>query len=140
KFKLILDFVGGNELLNNYNELLLINNNGNDVLLSKYITTVGDEKANYKKDKYNTNGSIIPKESFYKMYYKFDYEKFELNLNPNKVEENRKILEMGLNLIEQNLIKVVIDSVHNWKNISEALDRVALQHTQGKVVVNVDDF
>ena len=82
----------------------------------------------------------MPREAFYRMYYKFEYEKFVIDLSNTKLEENKRSLEMGLSMLEQDQVKVFVDSVYSWCNVSQALDRVALQHSQGKVVVSVEEF
>ncbi|CEP60261.1 uncharacterized protein LALA0_S01e06656g [Lachancea lanzarotensis] len=133
KFTVILDFIGGYQLLSHTDALLAKN--------GAYVTTVGDYRANYSKDVYNAwdNPSANGRKIFGKLLWAFDYTHFHFDPNAKYVSRN-DWAEKCAELVESEVVKCIIDKVYDWKQFEDALDYLKKGHSHGKVVLDVEKF
>lgn len=132
-FNLVLDFVGGYSIIEHSKSILSKN--------ATYVTTVGDYKANYKRDVFNSWGtaSSNARKLFGKMLWSLDYQMFYFDPNnknafndwPSKCHE----------LVENELIKYIpIDRTYDWKDVEKAFNYLKSGHCHGKVILNIEKF
>ncbi|KAK9316844.1 GroES-like protein [Lipomyces starkeyi] len=95
-----------------------------------YVTTVGD------KD-HPDGASFLSSSSFGKTLVgairgpRYKVEGVASNLNT---------LKLGIELFEQGLLKIVVDSVISWDKYQEALDKLQTGGAHGKIVIKIDEF
>ncbi|KAH3687802.1 hypothetical protein WICPIJ_001210 [Wickerhamomyces pijperi] len=133
KFDLIVDCVGGYNVLGKVNKYLKYPNEG-----GKYITTVGDVKSNYHKDIYNQwNSAYVNTRAMFGGTFGFgvNYTKFEFDRKPDNTW-----LQLGAELLGNGEITNVIDTIYNWKDFKVAASKLQAGHAHGKIVLQVDDF
>jgi NADPH:quinone reductase-like Zn-dependent oxidoreductase len=132
KFDLIIDCVGGYDLIYNANSYLKASSKG-----GQYISTVGDAKSNYAKDIYNDWNSVsMNARSFLGGAWGVNYSKFQFDIRP----KNDEWLKDGVDMLESGEIDVFIEKIYNWKHHVEALNRLRTGHCHGKIVLNVEQF
>ncbi|CAR22077.1 Ast1p [Lachancea thermotolerans CBS 6340] len=132
KFNLILDFVGGYQLVSHSSSLLKKN--------GAYVTTVGDYRANYAKDVFNSwdNPSANVRKVFGRILWTFDYTHFYFDPNAKYAKNDwpAKCAE----LVESEVVKCVVDKVYDWKDFTQALDYLKQGHCHGKVILDIEKF
>ncbi|SCU89205.1 LAMI_0D12750g1_1 [Lachancea mirantina] len=133
KFNLILDFVGGYQLINHSATLLAKN--------GAYVTTVGDYVHDYKKDIFNAwnNPSANARKMFGRLLWTFDYSHFYFDPNAKYASGNDWVNKCA-ELVENEVVKCVIDKVYDWKQFSDALAYLRAGHAHGKVILKVEKF
>ncbi|SCU83767.1 LAFA_0D05644g1_1 [Lachancea sp. 'fantastica'] len=133
KFSVILDFIGGYQLLSHTDALLAKN--------GAYVTTVGDYRANYSKDVFNAwdNPSANARKIFGKLLWTFDYTHFQFDPNAKYVGKN-DWAEKCAELVESEVVKCIVDKMYDWKQYEDALDYLKKGHCHGKVVLEVERF
>ena len=139
KYDLVLDFVGGYDLIENSNKIMNKN--------AEYITTVGDYKFNYRKDVYAFNNlqknnlEMFGRSLWSKMSWDFQYTHFQfdpaLKYNTSYYNDWKTHVRDMLN---HQTVKVVIDKVYDWKDYTDALNYLRAGHAHGKVVLKVEVF
>ncbi|CAR26169.1 ZYRO0B03366p [Zygosaccharomyces rouxii] len=133
KYDIILDFVGGYDVLAHSNSL--IHKGG------YYVTTVGDYVANYKEDVYNSvdNPSANMRKAFGSVLWLYNYMHFQFDPS---VSASKKSNWMGKcnELLERKTIKVIIDKTYDWKKHTEAISYMNTQRAQGKIILKVEKF
>lgn len=133
KFDLIVDCVGGYTIMSKVNKYLKSANEG-----GQYISTVGDQKADYSKDLYNQwNSALVNSRAIFGGTFGFgvNYTKFELDMKPDNTW-----LQLGTELLDTGDITNVIDSIYSWKDYKVAASKLQAGHAHGKIVLQVDDF
>lgn len=133
KFDIIIDFIGGSELLNHSSNLITPD--------GAYITTVGDKVANYKKDVYHYWNNPITgvKNIFNKILWAFNYEEFHYDASLKTSLKNDWVNKC-LDMLESGQLKVLVDRVYDWRNHSEAFEYLGKKHAHGKVILKVENF
>lgn len=133
KFDVILDYVGGYQLISHTDSLL--------AKYGAYTTTVGDYRANYKQDIYNSwdNPSANARKMFGKLLWTFDYSHFYFDPNAKYASKNDWVNKCA-ELVENEVIKCIVDKVFDWKEHEEALSFLRTGHAHGKVILNVEKF
>ncbi|GAV52148.1 hypothetical protein ZYGR_0AG01390 [Zygosaccharomyces rouxii] len=133
KYDIILDFVGGYDVLAHSNSL--IHSGGN------YVTTVGDYVANYKEDVYNSadNPSANMRKAFGSMFWLYNYTHFQFDPSASTSKKNNWMGKCN-ELLESKTIKVVVDKTYDWKKYEEALSYMLTQRAQGKIILKVEKF
>jgi len=131
KFNLIIDCIGGYKLLEKINDYLIKG--------GSYITTVGDYKHDYKNDVYNSwKNPAMNARSIFGSMWSMQYFPFNFNPKVNKNDENW--LSIGVDLLENEEIKVIIDEVFDWRDYKKAEQKLMKGHAHGKIVLNIEDF
>lgn len=133
KFDIILDFVGGYDIV--AHSSYLIHKNG------AYLTTVGDYVANYKTDVYNQwdNPKANMRKVFGSLLYSYDYTHFYFDPNAKTAAKNDWINKCG-KFLESGVVTCRIDKVYNWNDIDEAISYMKTQRAQGKLILKVERF
>ncbi|SCV01358.1 LANO_0F11386g1_1 [Lachancea nothofagi CBS 11611] len=133
KFNVILDFIGGYQLIGHSNSLLEKN--------GAYVTTVGDYRTNYSKDVFNAwdNPSAGARKIFGKLLWTFDYTHFHFDPNAKYASKNGWA-EKCAELVESEVVRCVVDKVYDWKKFEDALDYLKRGHCHGKVILEVERF
>lgn len=133
KFTVILDFVGGYQLIANSNSLLQKN--------GAYVTTVGDNRANYSRDVFNSwdTPSANARKLFGKFLWTFDYVHYYFDPNAKYLAKNDWASKCA-ELIESEVVKCIVDKVYDWKNFDQALDYLKRGHCHGKVILDIEKF
>lgn len=133
KFTVILDFIGGYDLVAHTGTLLKSS--------GSYVTTVGDYKANYTKDYYNTwdTPRANARKLFGKMLWSLNYTHFDFDPSVKSAQKNDWVSKCA-ELLESETVKCVVDKVYNWKRHEEAFGYLKRGHAHGKVILNVEKF
>ncbi|CAI4061321.1 hypothetical protein SUVZ_05G1820 [Saccharomyces uvarum] len=134
KFNVVLDFIGGYDILSHSSSLICAN--------GAYITTVGDYVGNYKKDIFDSwdNPSANARKMFGSMLWSYDYTHFYFDPNIKLIsKKNEWIHECG-KLLNEGIVDCIVDKVYSWKNLKEAFSYMATQRAQGKLIMKVEDF
>lgn len=133
KFDVVLDFIGGYDILAHSSSL--IHKNG------AYLTTVGDYVANYKTDIYNQwdNPKANARKMFGSMLYSYDYTHFYFDPNAKTASKNDWINKCN-EFLQTGVVTCRVDKVYNWKDIDEAFSYMKTQRAQGKLILEVDKF
>lgn len=139
KYDLVLDFVGGYDLIENSSKIMNKN--------AEYITTVGDYKFNYRKDVYAFNNlqknnlEMFGRSLWSKMSWDFQYTHFQfdpaLKYNTSYYNDWKTHVH---DMLEHQTVKVVVDKVYDWKDYKNALEYLGAGHAHGKVVLKVEVF
>lgn len=133
KYDIILDFVGGYDLLQHSSSLIRTG--------GYYVTTVGDYVANYKKDIYNSadNPSANMRKAFGSMLWLYNYMHFQFDPSVALSKKNNWMGKCS-ELLERKTVKIVVDKTYDWKNHKEALSYMATQRARGKIILKVEKF
>ncbi|KAL3235043.1 Protein AST1 [Nakaseomyces bracarensis] len=133
KFDVVLDFVGGYDIVAHSKDL--IKSRG------AYITTVGDYVSNYKEDIFNSwdNPSANARKMFSSMLWSFHYQHFYFDPNAKLASKSDWINKCG-ELLESGIVKCVVDKQFNWKKSKEAFAYMATQRARGKIILEVEKF
>lgn len=133
KFNIVLDFIGGYDILSHSQSLIHAG--------GAYLTTVGDYVANYKKDIYNDwdNPRANARKMFGSMLYSYDYTHFYFDPNAKTASKNDWINKCG-EFLETGVVTCRVDKVYNWKDIDEAISYMKTQRAQGKLILEVETF
>jgi NADPH:quinone reductase-like Zn-dependent oxidoreductase len=129
KFNIVVDFIGGREVLNHIDEILLPKREG-----SAYATVVGDTAAISEKG-YSELGGIAalltdPRMMFRTLWGHINY-KLVLVSNGNWVGLLRDMLA-------SKSLTIVIDSVYPLANWRDAWDKLGSGRARGKIVLQLD--
>lgn len=133
KFDVVLDFVGGYDILSHSSSL--IHSKG------AYVTTVGDYVGDYETDVFNQweNPSANARKMFGSMIWSYSYTHFYFEPSVKSASKNNWI-EKCKELLENGEVKCVVDKVFVWKQTTEAFKYMKTQRAQGKVVIKVEKF
>ncbi|CAB4252845.1 similar to Saccharomyces cerevisiae YER101C AST2 Protein that may have a role in targeting of plasma membrane [H+]ATPase (Pma1p) to the plasma membrane [Maudiozyma barnettii] len=133
KFDIVLDFVGGYDILSHSSSL--IHGKG------AYVTTVGDYVADYKEDIFNSwdNPSANARKIFGSIIWSYDYSHFYFDPSPSTASKNEWI-EKCCEFLANETVKCVIYKSFSWKKTSEALKVLQTQRAQGKIIIEVEKF
>lgn len=133
KFDIVLDFIGGYDILAHSSSL--IHSGG------AYLTTVGDYVGNYKTDIFNQwdNPSANARKLFGSMLYSYDYTHFYFDPNASTAKSNDWV-NIVIDLLQRGVVTTIIDKVYNWKDITEAVSYMKTQRAKGKIILEVDEF
>lgn len=125
KFDLIFDSVGNSDFYPLHDTFLKPKNEG-----SLYATIVGDSKFNYLNP---SLWDILPNFHIFKRYGPFKcYNYSNFLLHPLS-----EYMELGVEMIEKGEYKPAIDSVYDFKDFQQALDRIRSNKAKGKVVIRL---
>lgn len=133
KFDIVLDFVGGYDILSNSSSL--IHSGG------YYCTTVGDYVENYKTDIFEQweNPSAGMRKMFGTMLYQYTYLHYYFDPNAKYASTNDWLNQCG-QLLEHGTVQCIIDNVYDWKRHKEAFSYMYTQRAQGKLILEVEKF
>lgn len=133
KFDIVLDFIGGYDILSHSSDLIHAG--------GAYLTTVGDYVGNYKTDIFNQwdNPSANARKLFGSMLYSYDYTHFYFDPNASHAKSNDWV-SIVCELLQKGVVTTIIDKVYNWKEITEAVSYMKTQRAKGKVILQVDEF
>lgn len=133
KFDIVLDFIGGYDIV--AHSSYLIHKNG------AYLTTVGDYVANYKTDIYNQwdNPRANMRKMFGSVLYSYDYTHFYFDPNAKTAAKNDWINRCG-EFLKTGVVTCRIDKIYNWNDIDEAFSYMKTQRAQGKLILKVEKF
>lgn len=133
KFDVVLDFIGGYDILAHSSSL--IHSGG------AYVTTVGDYVENYKTDVYDSwdNPSANARKMFGPMLWSYSYTHFYFDTSAKSASKNDWINRCG-ELLEKGVVKCVLDKTYHWKEHKEAFSYMATQQAQGKLIMEVEKF
>ncbi|CCF60537.1 hypothetical protein KAFR_0K01830 [Kazachstania africana CBS 2517] len=133
KFDIVLDFIGGYDILRHSTSL--INKNG------AYVTTVGDYVSDYKNDIYNSldNPSANARKLFGSMLYSYDYSHFYFDPNVKLASKNDWI-NRCYELLDSQIVTCIVDKVYDWKDHEDAFAYMLTQRAQGKLILRVEEF
>lgn len=130
KFQIIVDCVGGVEVLNRHKELLEPKSNG-----SAYVTLVGDSESDFHglggPVAYTYNPAMVGRKLFSGVS--------GINYHVEVVFPGDWI-NNAAELFKRGVIKVVIDQTMDWRQYEEAMDKVTNSNLKGKVVLKIEDF
>lgn len=128
KFDLILDCCGNGDLFPHMSKILKPK--------LHYVTIAGDKKFNYSNESLVSSAmsSII---SFFRVVLS------SLRLNSHNytyvmVQPDKKWAELGKQLIEEEKVKIYVDSVHPLENFYDAIKKMESQRASGKVIVQIE--
>lgn len=133
KFDVVLDFVGGYDIIAHSKDLIKTG--------GAYITTVGDYVANYKEDIFNSwdNPSANARKMFSTMLWSFHYHHFYFDPSSKLNTKDSWLVKCG-ELLESGLIKCLVDKQYDWKNCKEAFSYMNTQRARGKLVLKTEKF
>lgn len=133
KFDIVLDFVGGYDVVQN--SKTLIRKGG------VYLTTVGDKVANYKKDTFGSydSASANTRKMFGSMLWSYSYIHYYFDPNAKTASSNNWIAICG-DLIRNGYVRCIVDKEYNWSETADALSYLSTQRAQGKLILKVDKF
>lgn len=133
KFDIVLDFIGGYDILAHSSSL--IHSGG------AYITTVGDYVENYKSDVYDSwdNPSANARKMLGSVLWSYSYTHFHFDSNAKSAAKNDWINRCG-EFLEKGVVKCVIDKSYHWKEHKEAFSYMGTQRAQGKLIMEVEKF
>lgn len=133
KFDIVLDFVGGYDILSHSSTL--IHGKG------AYVTTVGDYVANYDQDVFNSwdNPSANARKLFGAMIWSYDYSHYYFDPNLSTSSKNEWIEKCG-DLLADGTVKCIVYKTFDWKKTTEALKVLKTQRAQGKIILKVEKF
>lgn len=133
KYDVVLDFIGGYDILAHSTTLL----HGGGA----YVTTVGDYVEDYKIDVFDSwdNPSANARKMFGSLLWSYSYTHFYFDPNAKMASKNDWISRCG-ELLENGVVKCVIDKVYDWKQHREAFSYMATQRAQGKLIMKVERF
>lgn len=133
KFDVVLDFVGGYDILAHSSSLIHAS--------GAYVTTVGDYVTDYSKDVFNSwdNPSASARKLFGSITLSFTYSHFYFDPKVSTAHKNDWINVCG-KLLEDGTVTCVVDKVYDWSDINEAIDYMKTQRAQGKIVLKVEKF
>lgn len=132
-FNLVLDFIGGYDIIGHSSSILSKD--------ATYITTVGDNKSNYKKDTFNSWGTASSniRKLFGQVLWSFDYQMFYFD--PNAKLATNEWPKKCHELIESEVVKFIpVDRVYDWKEHQKAFSYLQTGRAHGKVVLKVEKF
>ncbi|QEU61354.1 Ast2/Ast1 [Kluyveromyces lactis] len=132
-FNLVLDFIGGYDIIGHSSSILSKD--------ATYITTVGDNKSNYKKDTFNSWGTASSniRKLFGQVLWSFDYQMFYFD--PNAKLATNEWPKKCHELIENEVVKFIpVDRVYDWKEHQKAFSYLQTGRAHGKVVLKVEKF
>lgn len=134
KFDVVLDFVGGYDILSHSSSL--IHGGG------AYVTTVGDYVANYKEDIFDSwdNPSANARKMFGSIIWSYNYTHYYFDPNAKTASANNDWIEQCGDFLKNGTVKCVVDKVYDWKDHKEAFSYMATQRAQGKLIMNVEKF
>lgn len=128
KIDVIIDTVGGYNLMAKVNDYL---EKG-----GIYITTVGDYKADYRTDVYNSwNNPAMNARTLFGSVWSLGYIPFQFKPKPTD-----EWLTVGVDMLESGEIENIVDSVYDWRQYTKAEKYLKKGHAHGKVVLNIEDF
>lgn len=130
KFQLILDCVGGSDVMYRWKELLQPRSSG-----SAYVTLVGDSPS--------SDDSIGGTAAYTTHPYMVGRKLFGGALGINYVVERvapGNWINAAYHLLLAERVKVVIDSVYDWTQWKEAFEKVHDQKAHGKVLLRIEAF
>lgn len=133
KFDIIIDFLGGYQLIENHDKILNEKN-------STYLTTVGDKRADYRNDKtfIYTNTTNYLRNTFGTQLLGVNYKM--VNFDYSNTKEIVSLMKKAQDLMKQGQLTVAVNSVFKFGEIQSALKKLKTQHALGKIVVEVEDF
>lgn len=133
KFNIVLDFIGGYDILAHSSSI--IHKGG------AYLTTVGDYVADYRNDTYNQwdNPKANTRKLFGSMLYSYDYTHFYFDPNAKYASKNDWINKCG-GFLENGTVRTIVDKTYKWDKAKEALNYLATQRAQGKLVLELEKF
>ncbi|CCH62706.1 hypothetical protein TBLA_0I00430 [Henningerozyma blattae CBS 6284] len=133
KFNLVLDFVGGYDILAHSSDLIHAG--------GMYCTTVGDYVENYKTDVFEQweNPSAGMRKMFGTMLYQYSYLHYFFDPNAKYISKNNWLSECN-ELLQNGAVQCIIDNVYDWKNHKEAFTYLRSQKAQGKLILKVEKF
>lgn len=127
KFKLIIDCVGGTDVLNRHPEILEHRSKG-----SAYITLVGDSESDFHglggPVSYTYNPAMIKRKLFGDINYYCDF------LYPGDW------INSATELFNEKKVRVIMDQVMDWRDYQKAMEKVSTGDVKGKLVLKVEDF
>lgn len=130
KFRLIVDCVGGTDVLNHHSEFLEPKSAG-----SAYVTLVGDSKNDFHSLggplAYSYNPAMVGR----KLFGGFS----GINYHVESIAPGNWI-NNAVQLFKTGSIRVVIDSTVDWRKFEDAFKKVQEGRAHGKVVLIIENF
>lgn len=131
QFDLIIDTCGGNDLFPQISEILKPLKEG-----GKYLTIVGDSKLNYKSTSFFS--SFLDKLSMGKRIFLSKLGLSSLHYEMFLVAAGGKWIDFGRDLFESGDLSSFIDSVYEFEDFQQAIDRLESNKAQGKILIKVE--
>ncbi|KAA8915325.1 hypothetical protein TRICI_002528 [Trichomonascus ciferrii] len=127
KFRLIVDCVGGTDVLKHHAELLEPRSSG-----SAYVTLVGDSHNDFHglggPLAYSYSPAMVGRKLFGGINYHVE------SIAPGDW------INTAVQLLQAGTVRVVVDSTVDWRRFEDALKKVQEGRAHGKVVLAIEDF
>ena len=128
KFDIILDCCGNNDLFASMPKILKSK--------SHYVTIAGDKKFKYSDVSVFNNIMPTVRPIFRMLLSSIGLLSYSFTITG--VMPGKQWAELGKQLIEDEMIKITIDSVHDFENFHDAIKRMESQKANGKIIIQID--
>lgn len=128
KFNVVFDCVGGTEVIDVIDDVLLPRSEG-----SAYASIVGDRRT-VVDGRYSAIGGLSSVFSFPRTIYRQYFGHFNYYLT---LVSPGKWIELARDMLAREDLKVVLDSVHSWDNWQNAWDKLASGSARGKIIMKI---
>ncbi|ODQ66763.1 GroES-like protein [Nadsonia fulvescens var. elongata DSM 6958] len=134
KFNVIVDCVGGKDILNHWKALLEPSTMG-----SAYVTLVGDSPTDKDTSHISVGGPTAYLTNPIMIGRKLTGAFTKLNYIVESVAPGEWI-NIGRDLISRGQIMIIVDSVYPWTQYHAAFEKLNNRKAHGKIVLRVEDF
>ncbi|CAG86980.1 DEHA2D08580p [Debaryomyces hansenii CBS767] len=128
KFDIILDCCGNGDLFASMPKILKPK--------SHYVTIAGDKKFKYSKVSLFNNIMPTLKPIFRMLLSSIGLTSYSFTITG--VRPGKQWAELGKQLIEDEKVKITVDSVHQFENFLDAIERMESQRASGKIIIELD--
>lgn len=129
KFDIILDCCGNNDLFGSMENILKPK--------AHYVTIAGDKKFKYANVSLFNNVMPTLKPICRMILSLIGLKSYSFTITG--VTPGKQWAELSKQLIEEEKVKITIDSVHQFENFQDAVKRMESQRASGKIIIQLDE-